>query len=558
MPGVLLGWVQMPMSVVNLIYSRAQYIWHVLYRDGDIFDVKVKTAEEEEDENADYLKWLAGQVKEVKMDNKQVSETETLRRYYTDPNLDKNEKFLRDYVLGRMWNDNTQNAYAELATDDSGRLTRRNDIDLSEDEEAVDKAEDFERKINFRFEEEGGFDILNHPRQIKGSVRQRDNKRKDAREAKKERDKKKKEEKKAELQRLKNLKGVEILERLRKLREITGNDELEVDIEADYDPEQYEKEMANTFDDAYYAAEDLEKPTFSDDGLDIENWSEDSDDEVEVDMPMQVVEQAPATEEPTAEDAATSNGKKKKKKKKKKAMEEWETNAYEEEDDFIMDADYVPEESETAEAKTPGMAIHPSRMASASKAAGDIPPVATSKKATKKRMARLLKHMGDKPAFDPEKLPFEKYLEEYYKLDFEDIIGDQPVRFKYREVLPNDYGLTTDEILAADDKELNSWVSLRRIQKYQPESHMKKEAKAYKKKPEWMKKKMLKSVYGEMPASKKEKEKETEKEGARKRKHQGSSKFNRNQFNENMVGEDRLASYGAKQTKPKRDKKHKK
>ena len=86
-------------------------------------------------------------------------------------------------------------------------------------------------------------------------------------------------------------------------------------------------------------------------------------------------------------------------------------------------------------------------------------------------------HDGEIEA-DPE---MKRHLEEFYPLDYEDIVGGIPTRFKYREVVANDYGLTTEEVMQADDHELNSWANLRRIVQFRAEEDERRDRRVYKK-----------------------------------------------------------------------------
>ena len=55
--------------------------------------------------------------------------------------------------------------------------------------------------------------------------------------------------------------------------------------------------------------------------------------------------------------------------------------------------------------------------------------------------------LKEKPKFDPEMYSsYQEYIDRYYALDYEDMIGDLPCRFRLRKSVANDYGLTIEEV----------------------------------------------------------------------------------------------------------------
>ena len=65
-------------------------------------------------------------------------------------------------------------------------------------------------------------------------------------------------------------------------------------------------------------------------------------------------------------------------------------------------------------------------------------PRMTSRKEKRQRQREKKKSLfkkaveKEKPVFDPGEKSFDEYLEEYYKLNFEDVIGKTPVRWEWR------------------------------------------------------------------------------------------------------------------------------
>jgi len=64
---------------------------------GGLFKKKEKTKDEIANEEVDYKQWLVGQQASVSKEEQQ--QLKGLRDFWTKPDLDDGEKFLRDYIL---------------------------------------------------------------------------------------------------------------------------------------------------------------------------------------------------------------------------------------------------------------------------------------------------------------------------------------------------------------------------------------------------------------------------------------------------------------------------
>ncbi|KAK2198439.1 bifunctional Kri1-like [Babesia duncani] len=165
-----------------------------------------------------------------------VREHELIEQYWGNDQLNEDEQFLKDYILNQRWRSDKLSNF-----DYSDRF---NQID-QEDEEHVEKADEFEYKYNYRFEEEGGCEIITHPRFIEDSVRKSDDRRKRERLEKKRRESEKLQQRSDELRRLKDAKRSEIAKKLAEIGSTAGVDlqSLNIDLDAPFDPQQHERDM---------------------------------------------------------------------------------------------------------------------------------------------------------------------------------------------------------------------------------------------------------------------------------------------------------------------------
>ncbi|BGP21708.1 KRR1 interacting protein 1 [Rhodotorula toruloides] len=355
--------------------------------------------------------------------------------------LGEEDAFLRDYILNRGWIDRENEShipsYDEIVGDDDGddkpkkkRKTKSALLDEDGhildpslhddvDDEFEEKAEEFEHRYNFRFEENGAADIVTHSRSVGAtSVRKPTtavSARARAREAAKERKEQEKLQRKEELNRLKALRRKEIEGKLQQLVEAAGEGTKgleEIDLDGEWDEAKHDEAMRKVYGDDYDNMEDADfKPTWDDD-IDITDivGPDASDDG---DMPIASTSALPADGDVEMEEAEEPVRKKSKKDKKGKRKGE------------KRDEDGLPTE-----------------LIETVKASGD---------STKAEEA-------------------DRILDEYYALDYEDKIGDIKTRFKYAKVPAQSFNLTPEEILLATDAELNAFMSLKKMAPYRQDS----------------------------------------------------------------------------------------
>lgn len=357
--------------------------------DGNIFKVEkaaeVKPAEktDKQESSLEKLKdFLTGKTEDI--NNPVAKDLAPLKALWSDPKLNEGEAFLRDYILNKKY----------LEEGDAGEAGDkiRDDEDLEADEAIVEEQGKFERAYNFRFEEPDEEYLKRFPRTM-NSIRPKDDRRSRKRAEIRDRKEEEKKKKMDEIARMKSLKLKEIQEKLAKIKEVTGNEDLafrEEDMESDFDPNEHDKRMKEIFDEEYYGGVDTEKPVFPDldEELEIENWEK-----YEPDLEK---------EDPHCED-----------------------------DEFNMDADYDPKQAKLNLLE-------------------ELQKNMTKKRRNRKKKSKLAELLAtEKPKFIPNvtEMTYAEYMDEYYKMDCEDVIGgDLPTRFKYREVVPNDYGLTVEEV----------------------------------------------------------------------------------------------------------------
>ncbi|KAF7458197.1 zinc finger, zz type domain-containing protein [Cryptosporidium felis] len=419
---------------------------------------KEKTEEELENEKKSFMSFLSSGGAGAEEDP-----MESLNRYWgPEEDLDENERFLRNYILNQEWKES--NGHSRI-NDESKLYTIEKDVE-EEDERHLEISNEFESAYNFRYEEPGaGQQILGYSRGI-SSLRRPDDRRKQKRREKRERKRQERLRLQEELKLQKSIKRKEIIEKLKKIQDVSGSKQIlddSFDFDSEFDAEKHDKSMEELFGAEYNDEEErlsLSEILSGDGGLEAD----------------------------TGKVGKVGKSERKRKESKKDQLESEKEKGDEEatEESFI----YPDDDSEWWQCDGCQKEILPTKRKFDCTVCENftlcksccrnkehehpleksrVPPrMEQSEKNSSKLDMRLLKY--------GENEDINALLDEYYGLHFEDVLdnGNMPVRFKYTKVEKEDYGLSIEDILSMDDKELNQHISLKKLAPYRTDGNKRK------------------------------------------------------------------------------------
>lgn len=298
-------------------------------------------------------------------------------------------------------------------------------IDNDDEQEFDDAVEDLERAYNFRFEDPNSASIVSYARTQASLRRGKTNSRKRARDKKHALKEQEEHDTEQALQKKKTAKVNKVMDRLAKIKEAVGEDVSDETIERVFG----ESLLNEDFDDADWDGKMAE--IFNEQYYDAEmtkpEWGE--DDEI-----MAEYHKDKQDEEEIEDEGSSGNA------------EDGEA-----EEDEELDSEAPPKKKSKKEQ--------------------------LKEKKSAKKEKKSLKEKAEK-IVEANKTKLLDEVEEERGRSRQ----DDPNRFRYREVSPESFGLSTREIFLADDLDLNKFISIKKFAPYKPKEVALKEKRKYTKK----------------------------------------------------------------------------
>ncbi|KAJ8146456.1 hypothetical protein OY671_000485 [Metschnikowia pulcherrima] len=332
------------------------------------------------------------------------------------------EDFLSSFLSNEAWIPKKNDKVIDL-----------DEIDKDDEQDFDDAVEDFEKAFNFRYEDPNSAEIVSYARTQASLRRGKTNSRRRARDKKNAIKEQEKHEIEQALQKKKNSKINKVMDRLNKIKEAVGDDVSDEVIERvfgdsllndDFDDADWDSRMSEIFNEQYYGSE-MTKPEWGDDDdimaeFHAQKSEENEDEENELVDVGEEEEEDDDAEEEESKASSSGSGEDGKQRKSKK--------------------DKIKEKSLAKK----------------------------DKKSFKEKAQKLVEANALK-------------LKEEVEEERGRSRGDE-IQFKYREVSPESFGLSTREIFLANDSDLNKLISIKKFAPYKPKEVALKDKRKYTKK----------------------------------------------------------------------------